>query len=470
MWMLGLRMSERLLGVIRTLILARLLSTEAFGIMGVTLLAMSTLETFSQTGFEIALIQKQEDIRSYLDTAWTLQLIRGFLLFLVLIITAPLIAYFFESPESAMVIRAMSIIELLKGVTNIGVIYFQRSLDFNKQFTYQFSATVMNLVTATVAALIWRNVWALVLGLLIGQITRCFLSFVKQSYRPKLYIDWQKAREMFGFGSWVLATNIVVFLAVNGDDFLLGKLLGVATLGLYQMAFRFANLATTDITRVISQVTLPAYAKLQSDTTKLRLAFLKTLEAVISITVPIFAIIFFLGFDFTRIFLGEEWMPMVTGMQILSVSGVIRAIIATGGPLFNAVSQPKLNFQMNFIRMSVMVIMVFPLTKRWGLLGASTAVLIGTVSGIPVWWYNSLQVIEGKTSTFCMQLLYMMALLLPMGIPVLILKPLLGYIGILEFFVLTLLMLSGYLLLALLLWKFWCRGPVKTIKEVVLSV
>jgi lipopolysaccharide exporter len=469
-WMLGLRIIERLLGLVRTVVLARILSPGDFGVIGVALLAMSALETFSQTGFEVALIQRKENIRAYLDTAWTVQLIRGLLLFSVLLVIAPLVALFFNNPESTMIIRAVAVVQLFKGLTNIGVVYFQRDLEFNKQFAYHFSGTFANLVVAVIAALLWRNVWALALGLVTGQIVGCALSFLTHPYRPKLYIDWQKACEIFRFGKWVLATNIVVFLAVNGDDALLGRMLGTTALGLYQVAFRFANLATTEVTRVVSQVTLPAYSKLQDNLERLRSAFLKTLEFTVFTATPVAVGVLFLGPDFARIFLGEKWTPMVIGLQILAVSGLIRSIVATGGPLFNAVARPHLNFWMNLVRVSMMAVMVFPLTKHWGLAGTSVAVLIGISADIPIWLYNSLRITKGNLSSLLGQLFYVLLVSLAMGLPIFVLRQLLSHVGILEFAALCIASTASYLGLSLLLWKRFHRGPVRMIQEIILSM
>ncbi len=97
-WVFALRITSRSLGFIRTIILARLLAPEDFGLLGIAMLAIATLETFSQTGFNAALIQKKENVESYLDTAWTVSAVRGVLLFLILFLSAPLVATFFNSP------------------------------------------------------------------------------------------------------------------------------------------------------------------------------------------------------------------------------------------------------------------------------------------------------------------------------------------------------------------------------------
>ena len=123
----------------------------------------------------------------------------------------------------------------------------------------------------------------------------------------------------------------------------MGKLLGVTALGFYQLAYRISNMPATEITHVISRVTFPAYSKLQDDIPKLREAYLKVLQITAFLSFPIAGLIFVLAPDFTKIFLGEKWMPMVPAMQVLVFAGLSRAIAATAGYIFYAVGKPKID-------------------------------------------------------------------------------------------------------------------------------
>jgi len=199
-WVFFLRIVNRGFSLIRLIILARILSPSDFGLMGIALLTMSTLETFSQTGFQQALIQKKEDIKSYLNSAWTVLILRGFILFTILYFIAPYAATFFNSPEAKTIIQVIGFAILLRAFTNIGVIYFQKELEFRKQFIYQFSGTLADFIVAISAVLILKNVWALVFGLLAGNIARCFVSYLIHPYRPHLSKDLGRAKEN---GLWV---------------------------------------------------------------------------------------------------------------------------------------------------------------------------------------------------------------------------------------------------------------------------
>jgi lipopolysaccharide exporter len=377
MWVFALRGLEKVLRLVRLVILARLLAPNDFGLFGIALLAMSTLETFSQTGFQAALVQKKENISRYLDTAWTVSIVRGMIIFLLLFFSAPYIAIFFNSPEAASIIKVIGISVFLAGFVNIGVVYFQKELQFNKQFIYRISTTSADFIVVVLAAVLFKNVWALVFGLLAGNLTALIASYLIHPYRPRFIFDLSKAKELFAFGKWVFGSTVLVFLVTQGDDAFVGKVLGAAMLGFYQLAYRISNMPATEITHVVSQVTFPAYAKIQDNVLQLREAYKRVLHLIAFLSFPVAGLILILAPDFTRIFLGEKWMPMVPAMQVLTCAGLLRSLAATTGPLFYASGKPKVDTRWQMIRLMVMAIIIYPVTMKWGILGTSIAVFVG---------------------------------------------------------------------------------------------
>jgi lipopolysaccharide exporter len=392
-WVFALRMSRRGLSLVRTIVLARVLVPSDFGLMGLALLAMSALETFSRTGFEAALIQKKEEISGYLDTAWTISALRGFVLFVGLYVAAPYIALFFDAPAATAIMRVIGISMVCSGLTNIGVVYLQKELEFKRQFIYQLSGTVADLIVAVTAVLLLRSVWALVFGLLAGNLVQMLVSYMIHSSRPRPSLEGAKARELYAFGKWILGSSILVFLLNEGDDLFLGKTLGATALGLYQMAYSVSNLPATEITHVVSRVTFPAYSKLQDRWPRLQRAYLAAFQVTTLVSFPMAAGIFFLAPDFTSIFLGEKWMPMVPAMQVLTIWGLARSIGATTGPLFQAVGKPEIPTRLQFAKLVLLVILVYPFTENWGILGTAWAVVLNALLVIPVAVYMVIRII-----------------------------------------------------------------------------
>jgi len=372
-----LRVLQRVLTLIRTIVLARILSPNDFGLFGIALLALSALETFSQTGFHHALIQKKNDISPYLNTAWTVQLARGIFLATLLFISSPFIAGFFNEPDAIDLLKALGLSIILQDARNIGIVFFQKELEFRKQFFFMFSGTLADFCVAIAAALILKNSWALVFGLIAGNLVRMIVSYIVHPYRPSLCFNIGQCKELFGFGRWVLGSNILIFLITHGDDVLLGRILGTTTLGLYQMAYRLSNLPATEITHVISQVSYPAFSKLQDNMQGLKNAYLKIQQNIAYLALPLSSLIIVLAPDFTAIFLGEKWLPIVPAMQILTLWGLIRAL-GNVTELARAVGKPKIGTYVHIVHLVFLAIFIYPLTLRWGMVGTSLAVLFAS--------------------------------------------------------------------------------------------
>ncbi len=396
LWVFGIRAVRESLRLLRTLFLARLLAPNDFGTLGIATLTLSALGHFTETGFNTALIQKKGDTKAFLNTAWTVNGLRGTIISLLLFTAAPYVASFFNEPAAVHVVQVVALSVLIGSWSNIGSMYFIKDLEFNKQFAYEIGGSVADLTVAISMALILKNVWALVLGLLAGAIAQFALSYILHPYRPRPQLDLAKIRELFGFGKWILASSILLFLINEGDDLFLGKVLGVTALGFYQMAYSISNLPATQITQVISQVTFPAYSKLQDNLPKLREAYLKVIKLTAFMSFPLAAGIAVLAPEFTRLFLTEKWMPMVPAMQLLAVLGLSRSVSATTGPLFQGVGRPDIASKLQLVRLVVMASLIYPFTHLWDMAGTSLAVVVGALSVDPVAIYLAARVTQSK--------------------------------------------------------------------------
>ncbi len=397
-WAVALRLLNRLFQFTRTIILARVLSPNDFGLFGITLLAFSVLNTFSQTGLQVALVQKKGDIKPYLDTAWTIQIIRGGALAIVLFGAAPFLASFFNNPVATPLLQVVGLSALFQGFTNIGVVYFQKELEFHKRFAYMFSGTIADLIVAIPTALILKNAWALVFGLLAGNLVQAIVSYLIHPYRPSFILQRNKVKELFAFGKWIFAQTLVAFLGTKSDSFFVGKMLQVQALGFYQMAYRFSNLLIPEISNVVSKVALPAYSKMQDNEQGLKRAFLLILEISTVVSMPLTAGILLLGPEFVHIFLGEAWTPMVSVLRILAVAGFLHSVVTLGTPLFRGAGTPKLDFTIYLTRAIVIVVALFPLTKLYGMQGVALATTLSIVMVLPIWYFASVRItkVTGK--------------------------------------------------------------------------
>ncbi len=387
LWVFTAQVIGKGFGIVRLIILARLLAPEDFGIMGIAMLAIATLETFSKTGIEAALIQRKDNIKPFLDAAWTFLVIRGFIIFLLLFFSAPLVAIFFNSPPAASIIRFLGFYALFKAFTNIGVIYLEKELEFKKQFFFQVSGTLADMIVSIVLSILLKNVWALVFGLLAGQITLLCVSYIIHPLRPRFSFKLKQVKELLSYGKWILGSSILGFFITRGDDIVVGKMLNPTTLGFYQMAFRLSNLPTTEITQVISRVTFAAYSKIQDNASRLRNAVTRTLRLVSFISVPMGGGMFILAAEMTRVFLGEKWLPIVPAFELLCFVGVVRSITANFGSILNSQGRPDIQARASLLNMITLGLSIYHLVKHFGMMGAVYSRMGNFLSQFYVWPY-----------------------------------------------------------------------------------
>jgi O-antigen/teichoic acid export membrane protein len=383
--MVGLRIAQQILGLTRLVILARLLSPRDFGVMGIAILTMGAIETLTLTGFETALVQRKERAETFLNSAWTVNIIRGVLLFIGLLLLAPYAARFFRTPQAAMLIRAIGLSLLLRGFLNIGTVYFQKELEFNKQFALQFSMRLADFIVAVPLAIILKNAWALVIAFVAGDLVRIVVSYTIHPYRPRFDLNIGKAKELFEFGKWILGYYAIIFLLDQGAKAFIGRFINATMLGYYQIASRISNMPATEFAIVISQVTIPTYSKLQDNAAKLREGYLRVFQLTAFFTIALAGAVLILAPSLTRVFLGDKWLPAVAAMQMLAAWGAVRSVMVTADPVFVAVGRPRTITKYQSIQLCMLAVLIYPLSARWGIVGTAAAVtLAGFAAGIPL--------------------------------------------------------------------------------------
>ena len=360
-----------------SIVLARLLTPEAFGLIGLAGIAIRAIETITRPGVAQALIARPRAFDEAAATAFTLLLLRGLLLGLVLAAAAPWVAAFYETDALEPMLQVLSAVFVIGGFVNIRTIARQKELDF-RQLTYLGLTTTVIGSLVTISAAFWlRSVWALVIGQIATASLSALLSYFYIGGRPRLAWDRGIARELLSYGKFITGSSIVLFVAMELDSAVIGKVLGVERLGYYTVAFTIANLATSNLAKVASSIMMPAYSKLQSDLPALKRAYLRTLSMVMLAVMPAAAGLVLVAEPLISIVYGEKWLPAVVPLQILAVFGLFRALAAFSGYLFEGMGLPRIAFQMGLMRLVVIAPLIIPLTKSHGLLGAAVTVTIG---------------------------------------------------------------------------------------------
>ena len=359
-------------GIIKVALVARLLAPGDFGLFGIALVVQRLVEAFTETGIMLALIQKRGDVRPYLDTAWTLQVLRGAFVCLLLILIAPLGGRFFGSPEAVAAIRCVGLSTLLWGMVNPAVIHVRRDLRFNADVAWRFAGPVASLVVVVPAAYYLRNAWALIWALIADRVGQLVASYYVHPYRPRFRLRWQKSRELIRFGRWISVSNMVAFFETQIDSLVIGRFLGAAPLGYYQVALQF----TSPFSRLgthVQGVLFPAMSKLDLDEARRRV-LLSVFGALSAMLVPLAVFATALAEPLVRLVLGSKWGSAAPMLQVLVWAAVARTLSSCTAPLLMSIGQPRKVAETQLINLLILAILLYPCLRAWGAVGVAWVV------------------------------------------------------------------------------------------------
>jgi O-antigen/teichoic acid export membrane protein len=365
------------LGIVRSVVLARLLTPDIFGVMALAMVVVRAIETYTRPGVAQALIASKQDFEKARNTAFTMLVARGFLQAALLAAVAPWIGDFYESPQLPLMLQVLAGVFILTGFRNINTIARQRELEF-RSLTYLTQVSNITGTIATIAVAWWlRSVWALVVGQLISAILRSVLSYVFVPGRPRFEFDREIARDLARYGKFITGSSILLFTATEIDSAVIGKVLGHAELGYYAVAFAIVQISTTQLAKVAAGIMMPAYSKLQSDIPALRNAYLRTLELVMFAVLPASLGLVLLAEPLVRVVYGEKWLLAAVPLQLLAVFGLFRSMAAFTGYLFEGIGQPKVAFTMAGVRLALLLPLIVPAAMYYGLAGVAITVTAG---------------------------------------------------------------------------------------------
>ncbi|WP_123620095.1 lipopolysaccharide biosynthesis protein [Halorubrum sp. CSM-61] len=375
-WLMGQNVVGRVLQLGMLAVLARLVGPAELGLVGIALLTLSATKKFTNIGLNKALIQKtEENVDSHLNTTWMLEMGRGVLIAALLFaIAGPVGERFFGEPRAVDIIRVIGLSPLLLGFRNPGIVYFQKNLEFHKQFAYKIGGDSAQFLVGVGYALVNPTAWAFVFGFLAADVVKLILSYVIHEYRPFPSFDLDVARELIGYGKWLTGSSILFFIYSEGDDAFVGWFLTPTALAYYQYTYRFSNAPATELSQVITSVMLPAYSKLQTDEEELRRAFLKTLRVTALVSFPSAIGIAAVAPDFVVAAFGEEWAPAIPAMQVLAFYGLFRALGKTFGPIWEAIGRPDYVTKLSALRVALIAVFIYPLTNAFGIVGTALTV------------------------------------------------------------------------------------------------
>jgi O-antigen/teichoic acid export membrane protein len=362
--------TARTLGTAKVLILARLVAPEEFGLLGIATLLLGCLEYLTELGFRDALVQRQSDIRRYLDAVWTAQIIRGAGLCALLLIGAPTIAWIYGEPRSAGVIRTLAISTLLQGFVNPAVVYFRKNLEFGREVIWRLIGGVTGLLVALLLAVRSPDVTALTGSLVVAAMAEVVASYFVRPYRPRLVTGLGRLADLATFARAIWSLRVISLATLQLDSWGVARFASLASLAHYQMAARIGNFTAAALASPVQAALFPVFSMMRG--TSRRDAFLRGLGIVLSIGLPVSAFACVFSTPLISLVLGDSWVPVASLLGILAWNATLVPIGQLIGAMVSGIGRPELDVRINLVKLVVLAMLIYPMTSLYGGLGAAS--------------------------------------------------------------------------------------------------
>ena len=378
-WMIGFRLLDRSVGLISMLVLARVLTPADFGLVAMATALIAFVELFGWLGLEIALIQRPGATREHFDSAWTMNVLIGASVALMLLLCAWPLARFYGDDRLVALVVFLALGPLFQGCENIGVVAFRKELNFEREFRFLLSKRLLSFAITVALALWLRSYWALAIGMVFGRLAGVAISYALHPFRPRWSLS--RAGDLLHFSLWLVAQNIFVFLKDRGPDFIVGKFAGAHALGMWSVANELSNLVGTELIQPMNRAALPTYSQLAEDRAALAAAYLSAAGLVAVLVMPLVVGLAAVAPLVVAVLLGPQWREVGPLISLLAFHGLVDVFLRTAASAVLAGGRPIVYVKIYALQVCVLLPLSFWLTREYGVQGAVVAT-VGTALGL----------------------------------------------------------------------------------------
>ncbi|GAA0540546.1 O-antigen/teichoic acid export membrane protein [Rhizomicrobium palustre] len=356
-WMISLRWAMRLIGVVSTIILARILTPQDFGIVAVAMILVGLFEMLNMTGQAAAIVRLEAPTREHYDSAWTVSVAIGLFIAAAILIAAPFTEHYFHEPRAILVMQCLAVRAVLGGLENIGTVDFSRELRFDRFFVYNVVTKVLQFVLTVTLAVVLRNYWALVVGILAGQASRTALSYWMSPFRPRL--SFARTGEIWSFSIWTFARSVAGYLQTQVDNIAIGGIAGAAMMGRYTVAKDIATSPTQEIMTPMIAALFPVMSKCRNDPEELHRLYLRMLgwSAIICLSTGVGVAM--VAPDMVRVILGPKWIDATPLVVFMALNAATATLLSGTGTLLDVLGKPGLSAQIQWTRFALFTAVIF---------------------------------------------------------------------------------------------------------------
>ncbi|MBQ9071359.1 MAG: lipopolysaccharide biosynthesis protein [Clostridia bacterium] len=362
-WSSFAEIMAKLVTPIVNIILARLLTPDAFGAVATITMVITFAEVFTDAGFQKYIVQHKfknnEELNNGTNVAFLTNLTLSALIVIIIVIFRHQLAKLVGSDSLGNAIAVASLSIILVAFSSIQIARFRRDLDFKSLFFVRIGAAIIPLIVTVPLAFILRNFWALVIGTLSVNLFNAVTLTIKSDWKPKFFYKFSIFKEMFSFSAWTLLESISIWLTVNIDIFIIGNKLSDYHLGIYKTSIQTVNSSIGMISAAILPVLFSTLSKCQNDCVELKNTYLKFQKYTSLLLIPLGFGLFLYNDLVTYILLGKQWNEAA---QFIGVFGLVYAFLVLfsyfASELYRSTGNPKLSIIIQLIHIAILIISI----------------------------------------------------------------------------------------------------------------
>ncbi len=371
-WMVAMRWTDRLIGLASIAVLARVLLPEHFGIVGYAMLVIALLDLVSGMSVDDALIRERDADGAYYSAAWTMNVIRGMALGILMLALARPAAEFFREPALDAVVFAVAAIPLLQGLQNVGTVEFRKELRFSLEFRFVLLPRIVATLATIGLAFALRSYWALVAGSILRVALKSALSYRLHPFRAKF--TFARIPEIFRFSRWMILQNLVAGLCQKLPAFVIGHQWNSSALAYFNMGREIAELSRTEIQAPIRRALYPGLAQIAESPARLHATLVESTAMMALLTLPIPLGTALVAEDLVPLFLGAQWQATVPLLQVLCLGAAVNAVGTNSQLVYLVLNRSHLTAGANLVRLLLLVLAILVLAPIYGVVGVACAV------------------------------------------------------------------------------------------------
>ncbi len=349
------------------IILTRLLTPEDFGLIGMITIFIVIGQSLTNSGFGQALIQKKDADNVDFSTVFYFNLLASSIIYLIIFLSAPLIAKFYNEPELIPLVKVISLAFVIDAAGRIHQVHLEKKLNFKSPSIVGVTSVFVSGAVSITLAYTGFGVWALVANTIIRSFTATIMFWIVSKWRPLIIFSKHSLKTLFMFGSKILVAGLMQSFFHNIYYLIIGRFFSAQSLGYYTRAATFKDMPVNSLTVIIQKVTFPVFSTIQDNDEKLIPGYTKALRLLLAAVMPFMVMIFITSKPMIHIVLGEKWLPVVPYLKVMVLYGWIYVLYTINNQIITVKGRSDYYLQVQVLD-KVFIIISILLTYRYGIM------------------------------------------------------------------------------------------------------